>query len=83
MEEIELRSEVPEFKTQLLKWVGNKQRFANEIIRYFPSEFNCFYEPFFGSGAVSATLMPKKGVGSDISEPLMEIWKCLKRILLC
>lgn len=46
MEEIELRSEVPEFKTQLLKWVGNKQRFANEIIRYFPSEFNCFYEPF-------------------------------------
>lgn len=78
MEEIELRSEVPEFKTQLLKWVGNKQRFANEIIRYFPSEFNSFYEPFFGSGAVSATLMPKKGVGSDISEPLMEIWKCLK-----
>lgn len=69
---------IPTFKAQLLKWIGNKQKFANEIISYFPQEFNTFYEPFFGSGAVSATLMPKNGIGSDVFPPLIEIWKCLK-----
>ena len=48
------------FKLQLLKWVGNKQRFANEIISYFPVGFNRYIEPFLGSGAVLATLSPAK-----------------------
>ena len=78
MEPFDLKSEVPEFKTQLLKWVGNKQRFADEIIGYFPNRFNNFYEPFFGSGAVSATLQPKSGFGSDAFKPLIDIWTCLK-----
>ena len=34
------------FKTQLLKWVGNKQRFAHEIIGYFPNQFGTYFEPF-------------------------------------
>lgn len=61
-------------KQQLLKWVGNKQRFAGEITRFFPTQFNTFYEPFLGSGAIMATVSPSKGVGSDIYTPLMEIW---------
>ncbi len=65
-------------RTQLLKWVGNKQKFAGEISRFFPIKYNTFYEPFFGSGAIMATVAPKKGVGSDISLPLIEIWKMLK-----
>ncbi|MEL6406858.1 MAG: Dam family site-specific DNA-(adenine-N6)-methyltransferase [Chloroflexota bacterium] len=67
----------PPFKTQLLKWVGNKQRYAHEIISYFPESFDTYYEPFLGSGAVMATLAPAKGVGSDVLEPLMEIWQML------
>ncbi len=47
---------VPPFKTQLLKWIGNKQRFAHEIVSYFPRQFGTYYEPFLGSGAVLATL---------------------------
>jgi len=65
-------------KSQLLKWVGNKQRFAGEITRFFPSTFNTFYEPFLGSGAIIATVAPQKGVGSDAFGPLIEIWKKLK-----
>ncbi len=65
-------------KAQLLKWIGNKQRFAFEITKYFPPNFGTYFEPFLGSGAVLATLMPKKGVGSDSFTPLMEIWKTLK-----
>ncbi len=70
---------VSPFKLQLLKWVGNKQRFAHEIISYFPVGFNRYIEPFLGSGAVLATLSPKQAIGSDIFNPLMEIWKTLHR----
>jgi len=63
---------------QLLKWIGNKQRFAKSIISYFPSEYNTYYEPFLGSGAILGALCPKIGFGSDIYSPLMDIWKTLK-----
>lgn len=41
----------------LLKWIGNKQRFASTIISYMPDSFNNYYEPFLGSGAVLAELL--------------------------
>jgi len=62
-------------KSQLLKWIGSKQRYAVEITSYFPSTFNQYFEPFLGSGAILATLNPNKGFGSDTFLPLMEIWK--------
>ncbi|HAU38634.1 MAG TPA: DNA methyltransferase [Phycisphaerales bacterium] len=67
------------FKTQFLKWIGNKQRFAGEITSFFPSRFDRYFEPFLGSGAVLATLSPEKGIGSDNFRPLIEIWQTLKR----
>lgn len=66
------------FKSQLLKWVGNKQRFAHEIASYFPTTFGTYFEPFLGSGAVLATLAPERGIGSDVFRPLVEIWWALK-----
>lgn len=68
---------VTPFRKQLLKWIGNKQRFADEIASYFPKDFQTYYEPFLGSGAVLATLKPSKAVASDVFPPLMEIWKTL------
>lgn len=64
-------------KRQLLKWVGNKQRFAREIVSYFPSTYGIYYEPFLGSGAVLGTLEPERAIGSDIFKPLIEIWQTL------
>ncbi len=66
------------FKTQLLKWVGNKQKFAHEIISYFPYDMGTYIEPFLGSGAVMATLAPERAIGADVFPPLMEIWETLK-----
>ncbi len=68
---------VQPFKQQLLKWVGNKQRFADEIISYFPDYFGTYYEPFLGSGAVLGTLSPNEAVASDTFTPLMKIWQTL------
>jgi DNA adenine methylase len=70
---------VKPFKAQLLKWIGNKQRFAHEIASYFPDDIGTFYEPFLGSGAVLGTLAPKRAVGSDGFKPLATIWETLGR----
>jgi len=65
------------FSAQLLKWIGNKQRFAHEIISYFPASFGTYFEPFLGSGGVLGTLAPDCAVASDCFRPLMEIWRTL------
>lgn len=66
------------FKTQLLKWVGNKQRFAHEIISFFPDHFGTYHEPFLGSAAVLGVLAPKQAEAADCFEPLIQIWKAIK-----
>jgi DNA adenine methylase len=68
---------VAPFRTQLLKWIGNKQRFAHEIISYFPESYKKYYEPFLRSGAVLGTLAPEHAVASDGLKPLIEIWQTL------
>jgi DNA adenine methylase len=65
-------------KGQLLKWIGNKQKFAAEITSYFPQKFKRYLEPFLGSGAILATVAPSSGIGSDTFKPLIEIWQTLK-----
>lgn len=73
---------------QLLKWVGNKHRFAKEIVSYMPDQINTYYEPFLGSGSVLATLCysnnhsnsPRfqSAVGSDALPFLMGIFNYVK-----
>ena len=69
---------VQPFKTQLLKWIGNKQRFAQDIISYFPKRFGTYHEPFLGSGAVLGVLAPVRAQASDSFAPLIGIWQMLR-----
>lgn len=72
----------------LLKWIGNKQRFANTIVSYMPTSFNNYYEPFLGSGAVLAELLMQDttsmfphfnhAYGSDILPFLVDIFRLVK-----
>lgn len=72
---------------QLLKWVGNKSKYAEQIVSYMPANINTYYEPFLGSGAVLAELSRKNttlagphyitAVGSDILAPLIDIYVTL------
>lgn len=70
---------VEPYKTQLLKWIGNKQRFAHEIISFFPNRFGTYHEPFLGSGAVLGVLAPRKAEAADSFKPLITIWQTLKK----
>ena len=72
----------------LLKWIGNKQRFAETIISYMPTSFEDYYEPFLGSGAVMAELLYhdssmlfphfNHAYGSDILPFLIDIFDLTK-----
>lgn len=72
----------------LLKWIGNKQRFAETIISYMPNRFSNYYEPFLGSGAVMAELLNadstklfpifEHAYGSDILPFLIDIFNITK-----
>lgn len=72
----------------LLKWIGNKQRFAETIVAYMPDKINNYYEPFLGSGAVMAELLyhdltmlfPKvnHAYGSDVLPFLIDIFNYTK-----
>jgi DNA adenine methylase len=66
------------FKSQLLKWIGNKQRFGHQIGAYFPAEYSTYFEPFLGSGGVLGVIAPHRAVGSDAFGPLIGIWQCLQ-----
>jgi DNA adenine methylase len=50
---------------QILKWVGNKYRYASVIAEYLPAEFDTYYEPFVGTGAVLATMRPSRAIAAD------------------
>lgn len=71
------RDRHPPAAGQLLKWIGNKHRFAREILSHFPEDFRIYREPFLGSGAVLGTLAPERAVASDSFRPLVEIWQLL------
>src|SRR5260221_10181267 len=66
------------FRAQLLKWIGNKQRMADDIIRFFPNRIRTYREPFLGSGGVLGVLAPRVAVGSDSFKPVIEIWRTLR-----
>jgi DNA adenine methylase len=63
---------------QLLKWIGNKQRFAEQICSIFPTEYNRYIEPFVGSGAVLGAMAPKNGIAGDALKPLIEMWALIQ-----
>lgn len=66
------------FRTQLLKWIGNKQKQADAIIAHFPKDFGTYYEPFVGSGGVLGVLAPERGIAGDVFGPLIDIWQTLQ-----
>lgn len=62
-----------------IKWSGSKQSQANFIASLAPSNFNTYYEPFLGGGAVFGILQPQKAICADINKPLIALWNLIKK----
>lgn len=61
-----------------VKWAGGKRQIMNEIMKYIPFNYNTYYEPFVGGGAVFFELAPKKAVLNDYNKELINVFKCIK-----
>ena len=51
-----------------VKWAGGKRSIISKILKLVPYEFETYYEPFVGGGAVLFELSPKKAVINDYNK---------------
>lgn len=62
----------------ILKWVGGKRQLLSEISPLIPGEFDKYFEPFVGAGAVIFDLLPNKAVINDLNNELINVYKVIK-----
>lgn len=60
-----------------VKWAGGKRQIIGELKKFIPEEFDTYYEPFVGGGALLFELSPKKAVINDSNNELMNVYKVL------
>ena len=63
---------------QLLKWVGNKFRYAELIAAHLPDDLGTYHEPFVGTGAVLATLAPERAYAGDTLPALVDLLQAVQ-----
>ena len=71
-------SEVGKSGAPLLKWPGGKRALADAILEHFPANFQTYYEPFFGGGAVFFSLAPSRAVVADLNEDLINCYRVVR-----
>ena len=58
-----------------VKWAGGKRQLLNQIRERMPENYNNYYEPFVGGGAVVFDLLPKNAVINDINKALINTYR--------
>ena len=61
-----------------VKWAGGKRQIVDKLLMYAPDEFNTYYEPFVGGGALLFELSPKKAVINDSNKELINVYSVLR-----
>lgn len=61
-----------------LKWAGGKSRLIPQYQPYLPKNYQTYYEPFLGGGALFFHLRPKKAVLTDINFELITTYCCVR-----
>ena len=68
-----------------IKWAGGKSRLISQLKNFIPEEFNNYFEPFVGSGALffylTSSFKTKKNFSlhlSDINSELINVYKTIK-----
>ncbi|MFI3261228.1 MAG: DNA adenine methylase [bacterium] len=67
----------------IVKWAGGKRQLMDKLLELMPEEYNNYYEPFIGGGALLFALMPTNATINDVNQDLLAIYKCLSGPRLC
>ena len=62
----------------IVNWVGNKAREADLLLSLFPLDFQNYYEPFVGSGAVFLKVEARQFFINDRCKELAELYRAIK-----
>lgn len=61
-----------------VKWAGGKRQIIDKLKQYIPNNYETYYEPFVGGGALLFELSPKKAVINDSNKELMNVFEIIK-----
>lgn len=61
-----------------VKWAGGKRSIVGHLLKKVPKEFNNYYEPFVGGGALFFALNHKKSFISDTNSRLINTYNVIK-----
>lgn len=64
--------------TPFVKWAGGKRQLLNDIKRLMPKQYEQYFEPFIGGGAVLFEIAPKTAIISDMNKELITTYKVFK-----
>lgn len=59
-----------------VKWAGGKTQLLDRIHELMPKEYNHYYEPFIGGGALLFSVAPKDFTINDFNSELIQAYKC-------
>lgn len=61
-----------------VKWAGGKGQLLPELKKRVPKNYNRYFEPFVGGGAMFFALRPEKAVLSDVNEELINTYTVIR-----
>lgn len=61
-----------------VKWAGGKRQILDKLKEHLPEEYDTYYEPFVGGGALLLDLLPEKAVINDCNYELMNVYACIQ-----
>ena len=60
-----------------VKWAGGKRQILDKLKKLVPEDFNTYYEPFVGGGALLFDLAPENAIINDSNEELINVFNIL------
>lgn len=62
----------------IVKWVGGKRQLMFELLKNMPKNYNRYFEPFIGGGALFFELQPYNAYISDMNEELINLYQVVR-----
>lgn len=59
-----------------VKWAGGKTQLLDRLVSLMPKEYNEYYEPFIGGGALFFKVNPKHPHINDMNDELLSAYRC-------
>ncbi|MCM1186744.1 MAG: Dam family site-specific DNA-(adenine-N6)-methyltransferase [Lachnoclostridium sp.] len=63
-----------------VKWAGGKRQLLPQIKERMPEQYNNYFEPFVGGGAVTFELLPANALLNDINKALINTYQQIRNV---